>query len=337
MIVPAIAAPGHAQVGGEAGSGGVSIGLAEAPSDRADDPRARTYVIDHLAPGATIERSIRVANTTERPQQIDLYAAAAAIAGASMHFAEGRSTNELSSWTSVSPARVDIAAGGEVSATVAIAVPEDASEGERYAVVWAELAPNHSSPIMVVNRVGIRMYLSVGEGAEPASDFAIESLTAARADDGAPVVRALVRNTGGRALDMSGELSLTDGPGGLSAGPFPARLGSTLGIGAANPVEVPLSPELPAGPWNATITVRSGTLERTAEAVITFPDEAGTSGEAVMATSITDSTGGRLALTLAVALALAVLVAALWFVRANRGRRRMKADDGDAVTPVITA
>ena len=320
-LVSAIAAPSSGQGGPGVATPGISIGLAEAPSDRADDPRALSYVIDHVAPGSTIERSVRVGNTTEQPQKVELYAAAADVADGEMQFAEGRTANELTGWVTVSTASVEVLPGGEVIAEVTITVPSDAADGERYGVIWAELPPDTSSPVTLINRVGIRIYLSVGDGEEPASDLAIESLTAARADDGAPVVRALVRNTGGRALDMSGELSLTDGPGGLSAGPFPARLGSTLGIGAANPVEVPLSPELPAGPWNATITVRSGTLERTAEAMITFPDEAGTSGEAVMATSITDSTGGRLALTLAVALALAVLVAALWFVRANRGRR----------------
>ena len=45
------------------------------------------------------------------------------------------------------------------------------------------------------------------------------------------MVLATVHNTGGRALDMNGTLQLPAGPGGLSAGPFPANLGVTLAIG----------------------------------------------------------------------------------------------------------
>ncbi|MEU6432166.1 hypothetical protein ABZ860_40205 [Microbispora sp. NPDC046973] len=45
---------------------------------------------------------------------------------------------------------------------------------------------------------------------------------------GHPVLAAQVRNTGGRALDLSGSLSLSEGPGGLRAGPYPAVLGVTL-------------------------------------------------------------------------------------------------------------
>ncbi len=81
-----------------------------------------------------------------------------------------------------------------------------------------------------------------------------------------------MHNTGGRALDMSGTLQLKAGPGGLSAGPFPAVLGTTLAIGATTPVtRSPLDKQLPAGPWDATVTLRSGLVERSASATITFP------------------------------------------------------------------
>jgi hypothetical protein len=122
-----------------------------------------------------------------------------------------------------------------------------------------------------VNRVGIRLYLSVGPGGAPAADFAIESLTAMRGPDGAPMVVATVHNTGGRALDMSGTLRLVSGPGGLSAGPFPATLGVTLAIGDTEPVTIALDPRLPAGPWDARIVLHSGLLVRSARATITVP------------------------------------------------------------------
>ena len=157
-----------------------------------------------------------------------------------------------------------------------------------------------------VNRVGIRIYLSVGPGGEPASDFAVSSLTAKRDPDGTPIVTAQVRNTGGRALDLAGELRLAEGPGGLSGGPFPAELGTTLGVGNAAPVTILLDKQLPNGPWQANLVLKSGLLERSATAEITFPD-AGRKGKAVPLRSGDRSGPGLLLAGLAALLLLALL------------------------------
>ena len=154
-----------------------------------------------------------------------------------------------------------------------INVPSDAAPGEQYGVVWAEVrsAPPAGGGVVQVSRVGIRIYLSVGPGGAPAADFTIDSLTAARSPDGTPLILATVRNTGGRALDMNGALQLSGGPGGLSGGPFPATLGTSLAIGDTEPVTIALDKQLPAGPWDVRITLRSGLLERSAHATVTFP------------------------------------------------------------------
>ncbi|MDQ1582563.1 MAG: hypothetical protein QOF36_617, partial [Microbacteriaceae bacterium] len=155
---------------------------------------------------------------------------------------------------------------------ITIRVPTDAAPGEHFAVAWAEVraAPN-ATGVTVVNRVGIRIYLSVGPGGPPAANFAIDTLTARRTADGRPVVTASVRNTGGRALDLSGTLALKEGPAGLSAGPFAAETGTTLAVGQTDDVTIPLDNQVPAGPWNAELTLRSGLLSITANATITFP------------------------------------------------------------------
>jgi hypothetical protein len=167
-----------------------------------------------------------------------------------------------------------VPAGGKVTATVTIHVPDDAPPGEQYGVVWAETRSSSKDDggVIQVSRVGIRLYVSVGTGGAPAADFTIDSLTAQRSPEGQPVVVASVHNTGGRALDMNGILELDDGPGGLSAGPFPATLGVTLGIDDTEPVTIVLDEQIPAGPWNARITLHSGLLDRTTSATITFPD-----------------------------------------------------------------
>jgi hypothetical protein len=256
-----------------ASMGSVGIRLADVPISAANDPRARLYIVDHVAPGAVIERHVEVSNTTSSALRVALYAAAATIAGASFIGEEGHTANDVSSWTSVSPTAPEVPAGGTVTAMVTIAAPLDAAPGERYAVVWAEVGsvPAGGGRVIEVNRVGVRIYLSVGRGGSPAADFTIDSLTAERSDQGHPVVVAAVHNIGGRALDVSGTLQLSSGPGGLSAGPFPAALGVTLAIADTEPVTITLDEVVPAGPWNARITLHSGLTQRSATATITFP------------------------------------------------------------------
>ena len=183
--------------------------------------------------------------------------------------------------------------------------------GEQYGVVWAEAGspPLAAGGITQVSRVGIRLYLSVGSGNAPAANFTIDSLTAERSPDGQPTVLAAVHNTGGRALDLSGTLQLFGGPAGLSAGPFPADLGTTVAVGGTKPVTIVLDQALPAGPWDAKITLRSGLLENSAQATITFP----VTGQAPPVSTTTSLPGwvypaiGCLILLICIAALLAVL------------------------------
>jgi hypothetical protein len=254
-------------------SGSVGIRLVDVPTSAAGDPRARLYIVDQLAPGTVIHRRIAITVTAATPVPVALYAAAATITGDTFTPAAARTQNDVSTWTTVTPAAVDVTSKHEVIATVTVAVPSDAAPGERYGVVWAEVSssPSRTTGIVEVNRVGIRMYVSVGPGGAPAPNFMIDSLTAARSATGAPMVLAQVHNTGGRALDLSGAMTLSNGPGGLSGGPFPVTLGVTLAPGTTEPVTVALDKQLPNGPWTAHLTLRSGLVERTASAVISFP------------------------------------------------------------------
>ena len=300
----------------------VGIRIVDAPTNRADDPRARQYIVDHVAPGTTISRRVEVSNDTAEAKTIQLYAAAGTIGEGGFQFGEGRAANDLTTWTTVDPATVNPPAGGKSLATVTIAVPPNASPGERYGVVWAELPPAvpPGGGVAAVNRVGVRIYLSIGEGGEPASDFAITSFEARRDADGNPLVAAAVRNTGGRAVDLSGELRLTNGPGGLSAGPFPAELGTTLGIGQTEPVLVVLDRAVPAGPWDARILLRSGLTEREATAEITFPAAAATSSQPVASSAPADGKSRVLPALLAAALLVALALVAYRLALSRRPR-----------------
>jgi diguanylate cyclase (GGDEF)-like protein len=302
--------------------GAIGLRLVDMPVTARDDPRAWVAIVDHLAPGTVIRRRVEVSNNTAAPVRVGLYPAAATIANGSFLGSAGTTPNDLSSWTAMSPGSSDVPAGGHAMASVTITVPPDAAPGEQYGVVWAEArsAPLDGSSVVQVNRVGVRLYLSIGPGGPPAANFTIDSLTAGRTPDGRPMVVASVHNTGGRALDMSGTLELAAGPGGLNAGPFPAALGTTLAIGATEPVTIVLDRRIPAGPWDAQIILRSGLLERRAEATITFPSVG-------MAPSVA-TTPARLGPPYpAIAGLLALLLLGLAILLVVRRRRRRAAQD----------
>ncbi len=328
-VAAALLGPAAAQASAAPSDGrhvGIGIRLVDAPSSLVDDPRAHAYVIDGLAPGATITRHVEVTNDTGHAAHLLLYADAATVEDGQFAPAAGETANELTSWTTVTPSAVDLPQGGRATATVVVRVPQDASRGERYAAVIADLPPAGGPGVRVRNRVGVRMYIDVGHGA-PKVDFTIDTLTAQRDADGRPVVQAQVHNTGERALDMRGTLALSDGPGGLSAGPFPAKLGTTLAPGQSEPVAVPLDDALPAGPWHARIALRSGLLSRTAEGDITFPAAAGTSAPPVEAHPVPLTRDRHVLVPLAVGLVVALLLVLgllLWW------RRRQRDGDDDA-------
>jgi hypothetical protein len=326
LVAPAVAFAPASSSWAQAPDEQVGVRLLEAPQTRVDDPRARQYIIDHLRPTNSITRRFEVTNETNEAKTIRLYAGSARILEDRFVADDGQGSGDLIQWTAVQPGALDLAAGGAGEAAVTIDVPADAADGERYGVVWAELPPSETaSGVTLVNRVGIRIYLSVGEGEEPRSDFVIEEFVAARDNDGRPVMRATVVNTGGRALDLTGELKLEDGPGSLSAGPFPVEIGTTLAPGDRAPAVIFLDPELPDGPWTATLTVTSGELSKTATARITFPDEPGTAAPAVKAAPVTGTAWGRTLATIAGLLLL--LSFGLFFLF---WRRRRRADEEEA-------
>ncbi|MDO3703751.1 hypothetical protein Q3W71_18965 [Micromonospora sp. C28SCA-DRY-2] len=317
---PALAAPPGAEPTRGDGSpsappgpaASVGIRLLDAPVNRRDDTRAHRYIVDHVKPGTTIKRRVVVENSSELHRRVALYAAAAEVTGAGFAFAPDRTANELSSWIGIAPTEEALAPDEEVEAVVTIAVPRDAEAGERYAVVWAEVPGVDGRDVRNVGRAGIRVYLSVGPGGEPPSGFEVGPLTGGREADGTPFVTAEVRNTGRRALDLAGELWLSEGPGGLSAGPVKAEA-KTLPLGGRTTVRVALDRRLPDGPWSAKLALASGWTKRTATGTVTF----GATPAAASAADRSDPvlTGG---------LVTSALVLALFAVYAYRRRARFR-------------
>jgi hypothetical protein len=296
--------------GAVTGPGGVGVRLLDVPADEVNNPRARQYIVGNLAPGTTIRQRIVVSNTTTSELNVAIYPAAAVITDGSFVGAAAHTADELSTWTTVSRPILDVAAGSTAVDTVTVAIPAKASPGERYAVVWAEVRSTQAGgTIELVNRVGIRMYVYVG-GTNPATTFTVETLTGQRNSGGHPLVRAQVHNTGGLAVDLSGTLTLSSVTGELTAGPYPAQLGTTLAPGQSEPVWFVPTSQVTNGPWNATVTLHSGLTQQAYRAKITFPRGPGTA-PAAAARPATGGFGFVAIVTSAILIALLVALAAL--------------------------
>jgi hypothetical protein len=255
-----------------AASGGIGVRLLDVPPGSAD-PVARSYIVARLAPGGSLIRRVEVSNTTHSAATVSVYVGGASLRGGRFEFVGSRGPLELSAWTSVNRPALHLGPGGKAVVTVTTRVPVDVIDGERYAVVWAAVsaaAPNGGG-MTLVNRVGVRMYLSVARGGAVRSNFAIGSLSTARSGDGELLVATRVHNTGAHTLNIGGTLTLTGGPGGLRAGPFAVQLDAALEPGAAELARVQLDGRLPRGPWQADVRLSSGRIHRSLVSTITFP------------------------------------------------------------------
>ncbi|WP_433253348.1 hypothetical protein ACQPYK_09800 [Streptosporangium sp. CA-135522] len=319
---PAVADTGRDRAR-SAGRDLLGVRLLEIPANRMDDPRSHSFIVDHVNPGTTFTRRFEVYSTSRKPQHVRLYAGAAAISHSRFTFAPAGTANELSSWITLNRPEVDLPARGSTSVKATVAVPMWATKAERYAVIWAEIAspgPGPKGNIALVNRVGIRAYLDVGPGGEPPSDFDIGEIVPQRTEDGQPKVVASVANTGQRALDFDGRLSLSEGPSSLSAGPFRINRDTTLAVGGRGDITIPLGEDLPDGPWKFRLTLQSGRVSHTATGTLTFPAKPGTWG-------LPAALDSPMTMTLGLA-GLVALVAALVLLigfRRSRARRRSPA------------
>lgn len=253
------------------GSGSLGVRLLDVPAATVDDPRATSYIVDALQPGATISRRVEVSNTSAGSMDVSVYAAAADITDGAFVVRDGRTANELSSWTTADRAEIEVPAGAEVDVTMTVAVPLGAAPGEQYAVIWAETAGTTDGNIREISRVGVRMYLAVLGDNALTSAFTISSMTAERAVDGRGIVRVEVTNTGGRALDLSGELTMSAVVGAVRVGPYDAEAGTTLAPGQSGTVTFAITDTIADGPWNAVVDLHSGLTTGSHQARVTFP------------------------------------------------------------------
>jgi hypothetical protein len=289
------------------------VRLVDVPVSEANNPRALRYIIDYLPTGTVIHRRILILNQEPRTAHFTVYADAARIANGLFTGDAGATRSELTGWISVQHPAVTLRPDASVTDLVTIKVPQGATRGEQYAVIWVQQAAYvraaNGFGVNDVVRVGIRVYLAVGRGGAPPTNFTITTITGRRSAAGWPSIVARVDNTGGRAVDLNGTARLTGGPGNTAAGPFRAQQIITLAPGQSGNMTFGPPKNLPNGPWQASITLVSGLTVSTATATIQF------------AALVTSHPGLSLMAWLGIAAVAAVAVIALVLARQATRRR----------------
>ena len=217
------------------------VRLVDVPVAEAHNPRAYRYIIDYLPAGTTIHRRIMVLNEESRPARFTVYPDAAQI---SHGYLRRRRRGHPQRADQLDQGGAPGAHAGARTATamdmITIRVPRAPTRGEHYGVIWVQQeARGRTASGVALNevaRVGVRIYLAVGRGGVPPTAFTITGITGRHTRQGALVITAQVHNTGGRAVDLDGTARLTGGPGGTSAGPYPARQVVTIAPGQSYPV-----------------------------------------------------------------------------------------------------
>jgi hypothetical protein len=248
--------------------------LVDVPVSEANNPRGLRYIIDYLPTGTTIHRRILVTNYETRTAHFTVYPDAAQISDEQFTGDTGATRSELTGWISVQHPAVNLAPGASELDMITIKVPAGATRGEHYGVIWVQqesyVRNTSGFGVNEIDRVGIRIYLAVGQGGAPPTVFAITSVTGHLSAQGQPSIVVHVDNTGGRAVDLDGTARLTDGPGGTSAGPFPAQRIITLAPGQSGNMSFAPPKSLPDGSWQVKVTLVSGITTVTGTGTVQF-------------------------------------------------------------------
>jgi len=282
------------------------VRLVDVPVSAADNPRALRYIIDYLPTGTVIHRRILIMNQEARIAHFTVYPDAASISNGSFTGDSGATRSELTGWISVQYQTLTLRPHASAMDMITIRVPPGATRGEHYGLIWVQQAAyaraSSGFGVSEIARVGIRIYLAVGQGGAPPTSFAVTSITGHRSARGWPTMVVHVDNTGGRAVDLSGTARLSGGPGDTNAGPFAEQRIITLAPGQSGNVVFAPPRSLPNGPWRAKVTLVSGLTTATATATVVFSvaSQAGLSMVSWLGMAL-----GVLAVAIAVALILA--------------------------------
>jgi hypothetical protein len=166
--------PAHATDASSVGS--VGIRIAQIPAAVAEEPFSDVYIISRLQPSTTLTQRLEVFNTSTQEFKVNVYPGAATFVDGKFVVVDGKIGNTLTIRTKLSPNVLSVKPGESKTFMMTITAPGDAVSEQEFGVIWAEVqgAPN-SSGVTTVSRVGIRMYIPVGNS--PAISISKASLT----------------------------------------------------------------------------------------------------------------------------------------------------------------
>jgi hypothetical protein len=239
-------------------------------------PSQQGAITAFLHPGMTIRRRLQIENHESRTATFTVYPAAAHLEHGQFLTDAGAARSELTTWVRISKPRVTLRPGKSTRDLITIKVPRIATIGEHYGVIWVQQAgqgrKGKKLRVTEVTRVGMSMFLTVGKGGVPPTKFVIGTIIGHNSKNRLWLT-AVVRDTGQRAVELSGSVGLTDGPGGTTAGPFRELQVVTLAPGQSAPVLFVPPRSLPEGPWLAKIKLVSGFTTETASAPVKFDNK----------------------------------------------------------------
>lgn len=159
--------------------GSVGIRIAQIPAEVANHPYADAYIVSRVQSGTPKKQRLEVFNTSSQEISVELYPGLATFIDGNFLVGNGKEGNTLTNWTSISPKFLKLKPRESKYFIVTISPPQDASSIQQFGVIWAEVKGISNVPgIASISRVGIRMYIPVGD----APDIKItepHSLTAA--------------------------------------------------------------------------------------------------------------------------------------------------------------
>lgn len=279
------------------------------------EARDRSYVVRTVKPGDELADRLLAVNLTDAPIELDVAPVDATVTGDGQ-FAPGAAAEGDGRWITVTPTRVRVPARSTRPVDVRIRVPADAAAGDHIAAVVAQKAgpPTGSGNVRLVQRVGVRVYLTVdgtGESSRQGGQSRSFEIKDLRWVDGTFEVD--IQNTGDLLVEPLG--SLTISRGGLDATAEVPVLG-TVPPHELRTFKVPPPRPLEPGTYDALLKLRLVQGGGDQEKSLTF-----TLDGALKAADDADGTKGRKGLPWwLIVLALVALVAV-----AVEARRRLAA------------
>lgn len=149
------------------GVGSIGIRIAQIPAEVADHPYSRAYIVMRLQPGDVLTQRLEVFNTSTQNFKVSLYPGLAKFVNGKFEIGEGRAGNVLTGWTKLAPDSLVLKPGETKAFNMTISPPTGSTSKQHFGVIWAEVqGAANASGITSVSRVGVRMYIPIGDAPE---------------------------------------------------------------------------------------------------------------------------------------------------------------------------